>query len=206
MRHDGTDFNRIRGYTNTMMGKSLVEEIILAIEKGSRRTSPFLHFGKYFALARTWHIRGRTDRRETSGYMCRIRLADLRAFEKRTRAALGQGGDDFIATVGSVSVFSSETATKRTLGKTWSNNRIVDDNDDNGYKLRNAWASKEVLVAFRGHIPDDMCELIDSDSGNLVGPLGQVVDEVALAWRGPRFFHTSLSQCSTVHLVCGIAL
>ena len=65
---------------------------------------------------------------------------------------------------------------------------------------------KEVLVAFRGNIPETMFELINEETGLLLGPLKTMVDQVATAGRGPRFFHTSRSQYSTVQTVYGTVL
>ena len=43
---------------------------------------------------------------------------------------------------------------------------------------------KEVLVAFRGHIPETMFELINEETGLLLGPLKTMFDQVATAGRG----------------------
>ena len=78
--------------------------------------------------------------------------------------------------------------------------------EDNVHKLAIAMGQKEVLVAFRGHIPESMFELIDQDTGLVLGPLKTIVDQVATAGRGPRCFHTSRSQYSTVQIVYGTVL
>ncbi len=59
--------------------------------------------------------------------------------------------------------------------------------EDNAHKLAIAHAHKEVLVAYRGRIPDTMLELIDDTTGLSLGALPHVVEQVATAGRGPRF-------------------
>ena len=93
------------------------------------------------------------DRGEKSGYMCRIRLADLRGLEEQTRAALGQYCDDITARFGSVFDLPSDKAIKLTFGRKWLNEDVV---EKNVYKRRVAMTNKEVLVAFRGDIPHNV--------------------------------------------------
>ena len=78
--------------------------------------------------------------------------------------------------------------------------------EKNVYKLRVAMTKKEVLVAFRGDIPPTMFHLIENDTGKFIAPLSSIKDKVAAAGRGPRFFHTSHSQYSTVQIVYGTVL
>ena len=203
MTSEGSDFLGSRGSKRTLTGEALVNELFRAVEFGSQERSEFLHFSKEFVYARTWFVRGKMDRGETSGYMCRIRLADLRALEEQTRAALSQDCDDFTAVVGSVFDFSSEKAVKQTFGRKWGNMDVV---ESSVYKLRIAMANKEVLVAFRGDIPPTMFDLIETDTGKFIAPLSSVEDKVAAAGRGPRFFHTSYSQYSTVQIVYGTVM
>ena len=215
MKQDGGEFEGGRPM-RTLEGEALVREIFRAVEEGSRERSSFLHFSRDFVLARTWFVRGRDERRERGGYLCRIKLADLRALEERTRAASSQGvypypasqvqttDADITARVGSVFDLSSELAIKKTFGKTQGSSTFV---GDNAYKLRVAMANKEVLVAFRGDIPATMFDLIDSNTGEYIRPLSStIVAKVAAAGRGPRFFHTSHSQYSTVQIVYGTVL
>ena len=203
MTPDGSEFLNGRGSKRTLTGETLVNEIIRAVEHGSHERSEFLHFSTDFVKARTWYIRGQCDRGEKSGRLCRIRLADLRALEEQTRAALSQDCDDITARVGSVFDLSSEKGIKLTFGKKWGNSDVV---ENNVHKLRTAMTNKEVLVAFRGDIPATMFDLIDSESGNFIASLKSVGDKVAAAVRGPRFFHTSHSQHSTVQIVYGTVL
>ena len=204
MTSNGSEFVNGRGAMRTMVGEALVTEIIRAVDIGSHERSIFLHFSKEFVHARTWFVRGKMDRGEKSGYMCRIRLADLRGLEEQTRAALGQDCDDISARVGSVFDLSSEKAIKLTFGKKWLNKDVV---EKNFYKLRVAMTNKEVLVAFRGDIPPTMFDLIENDTGKFIRKLLPSVEgQVAAAGRGPRFFHTSHSQYSTVQIVYGTVL
>ena len=87
--------------------------------------------------------------------------------------------------------------------RTWSSSSFF---EDNVHKLAIAMGQKEVLVAFRGHIPETMFELSDQDTCLVLGQLKTIVDQVATAGRGPRFFHTSRSQYSTVQIVYGTVL
>ena len=204
MASEGSEFANSRGSKRILTGEVLVKELFRAVAFGSQERSEFLHFSKEFLSARTWYLRGKFDRGEKHGHMCRIRLADLRALEEQTRAALSQDCDDFTAVVGSVFDFSSTKAVKHTFGRTWGNKDVV---ESNVYKLRIAMANKEVLVAFRGDIPATMFDVIEIDSGNFIEKLSNVgVDKVAAAVRGPRFVHTSHSQHSTVQIVHGTVL
>ena len=204
MTTNGSEFVNGPGVMKTMVGEALVAEIIRAVDRGSHERSMFLHFSKEFLHARTWFVRGKMDRGEKAGYMCRIRLADLRRLEEQTRAALGQDCDDITARVGSVFDLSSDKAIKLTFGRKWLNEDVV---EKNVYKLRAAMTNKEVLVAFRGDIPPTMFDLIEADSGSFIAKLSSAgVDKVAAAVRGPRFVHTSHSQHSTVPIVHGTVL
>ena len=105
------------------------------------------------------------DRGEKAGYMCRIRLADLRRLEEQTRAALGQAFDDITARVGSVFGLSSHNPIKLTFGRKWLNEDVV---EKNVYKLRVAMTNKKVLVAFRGDISPTIFDLIENDTGKCI--------------------------------------
>ena len=89
----------------------------------------------------------------------------------------------------------------RSFGKWRSKSEV----EDNGYKLRVAWKNKEVLVAFRGDIPETLFELINHDTGKATGPLASIFEQVAVAERGHRFFDTCHSTALfCMYLLCAI--
>ena len=110
-------------------------------------------------------------------------LEKLAAEERanRPQAASSQGGaassqkEDFVAIAGMLIDLSSGPAVHKTFGK-WSREWEVQAHAGD---LNICYNHKEVLVPFRGTIPEAIFELIDEDTGLSKGPLGSKAASVA---------------------------
>ena len=155
----------------------------------------FLHFSWDFTQARQWYMRGKGTRGETEGYMCRVNIKDLEklAAEERAnrpQAASSRGGaassqkEDFVAITGMLIDLSSGPAVHKTFGK-WSREWEVQAHAGD---LNICYNHKEVLVPFRGVIPEAIFELIGEDTGLSKGPLGKAasVARETIFMRCPR--------------------
>ena len=138
--------------------------LLNAVATGSRRVSPFLHFSWEFLEARLWHVKGRTNRRESRNLICRVPLA-----------ALSQAGN-LEAPLQALEYvdLSSPTAAKPHLSR-WVGEESVQQLLSS---LDHAHAMKEVLVAWRGMVPRHLFEVINDTTGEFVSMLD---DEVPLA-------------------------
>ena len=170
-------------WSQGLRGTALVKAIFDAVKKGSTQRSPFLHFSWDFVQARNWWMRGRHDRGEQHGYMARVSVKALRklaleADSSQGGAALSQG-DELVATTGKLIDLSDGRTFSRTFGKFY-----LDDEVQERLPILSICVShKEVLVPFRGTIPEDIFELINEDTGLSKGWL---VDRVARVMRYPR--------------------
>ena len=166
-----------------LRGTALVKAIFDAVKTGSTKTSPFLHFSWDFVQARNWWMRGRHERREKHGYLARVSVKALRklaleADSSQGGAALSQG-DELVATTGKLIDLSDRTRLSRTFGKFY----LDDEVQERLHILSICVSHKEVLVPFRGTIPEEIFELIDDNTGV---SKGRLVDKVARVMRYPR--------------------
>ena len=185
-----------------LQGRRLVDAVFAAVRKGSTVTSPFLHFSWDFTQARFWHMRGKVTRGEQGGYMARVSIKDLEKLAaqqgaNRPQAASSQGGaassqeDDFVATTGKLIDLSSSRAAQKAFGRKWCREDVVQRQF--GF-LGICQSHKEVLVPFRGTIPEAIFELIDEDTGLSKGPLGKAASVARDFYEMPPCLRISLAQ------------
>ena len=99
--------------------------------------------------------------------MCRVRVDDLAALAEKHKSALSQERPS--AVVGTVIDMSNPGSALKFLGSTANSDFVVNNTGTMGIAHRH----KEVLVAFRGFLPLELYERIDTDSGLGIGPLMQ---------------------------------
>ena len=175
MCQDGSDLKAM-GSPDHMSGLSLIQEIFMAVDKGSTYRSPFLHFSKDYVQARHWYSRGKLSRREQNGYLCRVSIADLEKFAASQVSAsqISASSQDVEARPGTIIDLSTPRTAQQFFGR-YHNCEFVTDNLQ---MLGIAHAHKEVLVCFRGRIPAALFEVINTDTGlgrGFVPELGQAL-------------------------------
>ena len=168
MRADGKDVSEPHPVSSQVLsGLDLAEAIFEAVERGSVKTSPFLHFSWNFTEARKWHMRGREDRGEKTGWMARVAVDDLDALVQMPASSQGapassQGAlEEPYAVLGKRFDLSSQKAAANVFGK-----KLLDVVSDRcARSLGISINQKEVLVAWRGRLPQGIFEVIDMNSG-----------------------------------------
>jgi hypothetical protein len=114
----------------------------------------------------------------------------------RPQAASRQRGaassqDDFVATTGKLIDLSSSRAAQKAFGRKWCREDVVQRQF--GF-LGICQSHKEVLVPFRGTIPEAIFELIDEDTGLSKGPLGKAASVARDFYEMPPCLRISLAQ------------
>ena len=166
---DGSDLpapgRAAAGVSTVLSGAELVQQVSTAVDKGSTRGSPFMHFSREFKEARHWWTRGKMSRDEKKGYICRVDIAeleDLAALSQGIRDQETRKGVHPVAALGSIIDVSSPAAAQKYFGQKWCDSELV---SDQSFKLSIAHAQKEVLVAWRGEVPASMFEVVDENTG-----------------------------------------
>ena len=153
-------------------GEVLAYQMLRAVDRGDEYESKWLHCSWKFGEARFWQERGRTARVHTDSFIFRIDLVALeewalrqdataRSLDFRTGLALGQ-------------VIDMSTVQCR---------RLFEENDwsarvDDLYRaLRDRSAlDREVLICWRGHVPERFFEIVDNERGMFVRELGDAAE------------------------------
>ena len=170
MAQDGSDMNvphpaSSQGLTN----KRFVDAVFVAVDKGSKKVSPFLHFSWNFIEARNWHMRGRVVRGEDHAWMARVSvkaLADYAASCQDKSASTPEGP---CAVLGQILDLSTARGQHEAFGKLSYDPMVT----DHVAKLGICRNHKEVLVPFRGCLPPQLFEVINPDTGLKVLLLGR---------------------------------
>ena len=139
-------------------GLDLAVLVLDAVETGSQRPSPFLHFSLDFWEARKWQSRGQKERGERGTLVCRVSKETL----KSLAASQGRGGPpdlDNGLEPGEVLDLSTTKATQKWLNKYAHFEQV----QQRLCTLSRAQACKEVVVAWRGHLSADLFEVLDNN-------------------------------------------
>ena len=164
MAKDGSDITDPHPASSQgLSGMPLGQAILRAVEKGSHEKSPFLHFSWSFIEARNWHMRGVITRGEKTGYMARVAVKDLEdmAAEELRRTASSQAKPGPVAVLGGMLDLSSGVSQRKALGPLAQDPQITDRVSVLGICV----SHKEVLVPWRGCLPENLFERISSDTG-----------------------------------------
>ena len=134
--------------------------VLQAVAMGSNEPSPFLHFTKCFHRAKDWHLLARSGRKELACEQCIVRL-DMTRFreycEKRGKNIQDEAID-----------LSDEAAQKKffTLApEEYAKHAPHLCTVSNWNYLKKAARDEEVLVKWRGTLPLDLLEVVDSETG-----------------------------------------
>ena len=131
--------------------------VLDAVAFGSVQGSPFVHFSLDFLEAHKWKSRGEALRGEKGTLVCRVSKETL----KSVAASHGRDGPpdlDNGLRVGEVLDLSTNKATRKWLAK-YSHHDAVQKRLS---ALSRAHAVQEVAVAWRGHLPSNIFEVLDS--------------------------------------------
>ena len=170
MATDGKDLNASQAASSRYMeGEQLLKAIFDGIATGSKTPSAFLHFSWSFTEARNWHSRGKMLRGEKNGYMTRVRVKDLEELAAHCtnvlaskRAALSQEQpQEPFAVLGKIFDLSSSRSQMKVFSRFGRENFVMDRVEVLGIAVNH----KEVLVPWRGYVPEAIFEKIDPDSG-----------------------------------------
>ena len=162
MADDSDICSRHAASSQELSGLDFVDAIIRAIEKGSRESSPFLHFSWSFMEARNWHMRGKMKRGEQNGWIARISVSRLGEFADRSRAASSQERrEEPCGVLGEILDVSTVSAQQGCFGILSTDSRVT----SRASALNIASNQKEVLVPWRGCLPIELFERVNSDNG-----------------------------------------
>ena len=151
----------------TDKGLKLAVIILDAVETGSQKTSPFLHFSLNFWEAHKWQSRAKAVRNEKGTILCRVRTAEL----KEMAASQGVEGEPDLENglkAGEFLDLSTNEATKKWLSKYATEDAV----QDRLSTIRRSQSCREVAVAWRGCIRQDIFEVLD-DNGSPLYFLGE---------------------------------
>ena len=151
-----TEFQQTSSAAPTEKGLDLAVLILDAVEKGSQRQSPFLHFSLEFWEARRWQSRAKKERGESGTVLCRVHREAL----KKVAASQGVEGPPDLEKglqVGEVLDLSTTEKTKKWLAKYADHDEV----QDRLATLRRSHACSEVAVAWRFHLSRELFEVLD---------------------------------------------
>ena len=151
-----TEFQKKPSAAPTEKGLDLAVLILDAVEKGSQRQSPFLHFSLEFWEARKWQSRAKKERGESGTVLCRVHREAL----KKVAASQGVEGPPDLEKglqVGEVLDLSTTEKTKKWLAKYAGEDAV----QDRLATLRRSHACSEVAVAWRFHLSRELFEVLD---------------------------------------------
>ena len=134
--------------------------VLQALAMGSHKPSPFLHFSKSLEIAKGWHALARSGRQEVACQQCIVRL-DLEKFLAECNRKGKSIADEAID-------LSDEAAQKKffTLAPTeYAKHSPHLCTSSNWRYLSKAAYDEEVLVKWRGTLPLDLLEVVDSETG-----------------------------------------
>ena len=145
-------------FAPTKKGLDLAILVLDAVETGSKNPSPFVHFSLDFWEARKWKSMGEHHRGEKNTVVCRVSKTALKSL------AASQGGDhpldlDSGLAVGELLDMSTQPATLKWLNK-YAHHSAVQARLP---ALSRAHACREVAVAWRGHLPEELFEVLDDN-------------------------------------------
>ena len=154
--HAGTaTFNR------SLRGEQLAVAVLKAVETGSKTPSPFVHFSWKFEEARHWWVKGRSYRNVQDNIICRV---DVQALSQAS---------DLSATLDLLSYV--DLSTQRSSQPYIAPHVGADAVQDRLSVLGHAHKVAEVLVAWRGHLPKALFEVVHEDTGEFLRPLDETV-------------------------------
>jgi hypothetical protein len=140
---------------------TLAEQVLIAVQTGSTTPSPFVHFSWKFEEARLWWRKGRSLQKESGNLLCRVPIEAL------SQAPNLENALDTLSYVD----LSTPQAAQPYIAPYVSFSTV----QDLLCALNLAHGVKEVLVAWRGHIPMALFEVIDCDTGEFVRMLDSTV-------------------------------
>ena len=145
-------------FAPTKKGLDLAILVLDAVETGSKNPSPFVHFSLDFWEACKWKSMGQQHRGEKNTVVCRVSKTALKSL------AASQGGDhpldlDNGLAVGELLDMSTQPATLKWLNKYAHHSGV----QARLPALSRAHACREVAVAWRGHLPEELFEVLDDN-------------------------------------------
>ena len=167
-----SEFHRHRITMPTWRGEELTYQMLRAVDTGSAYESTWLHCSWKFGEARFWQERGRRGRGHTDSVICRIDLVALEEW------ALSQD-----ATARSLDFRKGLTLGQVIDMLTVQCKRLFEENDwsgrvDDRYRplMDRSSLGREVLICWRGHVPERFFEIVDNERGMFVRILGDSKD------------------------------